>query len=87
MEVIRSTVSLFGESAGGLSVTDLGAVKGSSNLYRTALSQSGLTSPGSYSAYYNMSDALNYSNSLVQRLNCSNDDKQKVLSCIRNVFL
>jgi len=79
-----NNVSLFGESAGGLSVTDLGAVKGSANLYRTALSQSGLTSPGSYSAYYNMSNALYYSNSLVQQLNCSNDDKQKVLSCIRN---
>ncbi len=79
-----NNVSLFGESAGGLSVTDLGAVKGSANLYRTALSESGLTSPGSYSAYYNMINALNYSNSLVQQLNCSNDDKQKVLSCIRN---
>jgi carboxylesterase type B len=79
-----NTVSLFGQSAGGLSVIDLGAVKGSANLYRTGLSQSGLTSPGSYSAYYNMSNALNYSNSLVQRLNCSNDDKQKVLSCMRN---
>jgi para-nitrobenzyl esterase len=79
-----NNVSIFGESAGGLSVTDLGAVKGSANLYRTALSESGLTSPGSYSAYYNMSDALKYSNSLVQRLNCSNDDKKKVLSCIRN---
>lgn len=25
-----------------------------------------------------------YSNSVVQQLNCSNDDKQKILSCIRN---
>ncbi len=79
-----SNVSLFGQSAGGLSVIDLGAVKGSTGLYRTAISQSGLTSPGSYSAYYNMSNALNYSNSVVQRLNCSNDDKQKLLACMRN---
>ena len=79
-----TNVSLFGQSAGGLSVTDLGAVKGSAGLYRTAISQSGLTSPGTYSAYYNMSDALNYSNSVVRRLNCSNDDKQKLLACLRN---
>ncbi|CAF1485723.1 unnamed protein product, partial [Rotaria sordida] len=31
-----NNVSLFGQSAGGLSVTDLGAVKGSTGLYRTA---------------------------------------------------
>jgi len=79
-----NNVSIFGQSAGGLSVTDLGAVKGSANLYRAAISQSGLTSPGTYSAYYNMSNALDYSNSVVQRLNCSNDDKQKLLACIRN---
>jgi carboxylesterase type B len=79
-----NSVSIFGESAGGLSVIDLGAVKGSANLYRTAISQSALSSPGTYSSYYNMSDALDYSNSVVQRLNCTNDDKQKVLSCLRN---
>ncbi len=79
-----TNVSLFGQSAGGLSVFDLGAVKGSAGLYRSAISQSGLASPGSYSAYYNMSNALSYSNSLVQRLNCSSGDKQKILSCIRN---
>jgi para-nitrobenzyl esterase len=79
-----NNVSIFGQSAGGLSVTDLGAVKGSAGLYRTALSQSGLTSPGNYAAYYSMSNALNYSNSVVQRLNCSSDDKQKLLACVRN---
>jgi para-nitrobenzyl esterase len=79
-----SNVSLFGESAGGLSVFDLGAVKGSAGLYRSAISQSGLGSPGTYSSYYNMGSALSYSNSVVQRLNCTNVDKQKVLLCIRN---
>ncbi|CAF3715584.1 unnamed protein product [Rotaria sp. Silwood1] len=79
-----NNIALFGESAGGLSVIDLGAVKGSMNLYRTAISQSGLGSPGTYSSYYNMSYALNYSNSIVQQLNCANDDQNKVLLCLRN---
>ena len=79
-----TNVALFGQSAGGLSVVDLSAVKGSANLYRTAISQSGLGSPGSSSSYYNGSDALNYSNSVVQRLNCTNEDKERVLSCLRN---
>jgi para-nitrobenzyl esterase len=77
-------VSLFGQSAGGLSVTDLGAVRGSADLYRTAISQSGLSSPGTYSSYYSASNALSYSNSVVQRLNCTDKDKQKLLACIRN---
>ena len=84
MEVIQAMFHLFGQSAGGLSVTDLGALKGSAGLYRTAISQSGLDSPGTYSSYYNTNNALNDSNSIVQRLNCTNEDKQKVLSCIRN---
>ncbi len=78
------SVSIFGQSAGGLSVTDLGAVRGSANLYRTAISQSGLTSPGTYAAYCNMNTALDQSNAVVHNLNCTNEDKQKVLACIRN---
>lgn len=78
-----TNVSIFGQSAGGLSVTDLGAVKGSTGLYRTAISQSGLSSPGTYSSYYGMTNALNCSNSIVQQLNCTNEDKQMTLSCIR----
>ncbi|CAF0935367.1 unnamed protein product [Adineta steineri] len=31
-----------------------------------------------------MNNALNYSNSIVQRLHCTNEDKQKTLSCLRN---
>ena len=82
-----SHVSLFGQSAGGLSVTDLGAVKGSMGLYRTALSQSGLSSPATYTSYYSMADALNCSTSVVQRLNCTNQDKGRVLSCMRNASI
>ena len=82
-----NNVSIFGQSAGGLSVIDLGAVRGSTGLYRTAISQSGLTSPGSYSAYYNMTTSLNDSKSVVQRLNCTNEDKQKLLACIRNASI
>jgi para-nitrobenzyl esterase len=77
-------ISLFGQSAGGLSVTDLGAVKGSANLYRAAISESGLSSPGTSSSYYNMGNALDYSNSIVQQLNCTSVDKESVLSCLRN---
>jgi para-nitrobenzyl esterase len=66
-----TNISLFGQSAGGLSVTDLGAVKGSANLYRAAISESGLSSPGTSSSYYNMNNALDYSNSIVQQLNCT----------------
>ena len=79
-----NNVSIFGQSAGGLSVTDLGAVRGSAGLYRAALSESGLGSPGTYSSYYSMSNALDYSTSVVQRLNCTNGDKQQVLACLRN---
>ena len=79
-----NNVTLFGQSAGGLSVTDLGAVRGSQGLFRTVISQSGLGSPGTYSSYYNISQALSHSNLVVQKLNCTNEDKQKLLSCIRN---
>jgi len=80
-------VTIFGQSAGGLSVVDLGAVRGSSGLYRSTISQSGLASPGTYTSYYNMSDALTYSNSLVERVNCSSESKDKVLSCLRNTSI
>jgi len=79
-----NNIAIFGQSAGGLSVTDLGAIRGSSGLYHTALSQSGLSSPGTYTSYYNVSDAMTYSYKVVQRLNCTDDDKQKVLQCLRN---
>jgi para-nitrobenzyl esterase len=79
-----NNVSLFGQSAGGLSVFDLGAVKGSAGLYRTAISQSGLGSPAKHLSYYNMNSALSYSNSIVQKLNCTNKDQQKLLACMRN---
>ena len=77
-------VRLFGQSAGGLSVVDLGAVRGSSDLYLTAISESGLGSPGSISSYYSARNALEYSNSLVKRINCTNEDKKKLLECLRN---
>jgi carboxylesterase type B len=59
-------------------------VKGSANLYRAAISESGLSSPGTSSSYYNMGNALDYSNSIVQQLNCTSVDKESVLSCLRN---
>ena len=80
-------VTIFGQSAGGLSVVDLGAVRGSSGLYRTAISQSGLSSPGTYTSYYNTKDALNVSTIIVQQLNCSNESKEKVLECLRSASI
>ncbi len=79
-----SNVSIFGQSAGGLSVIDLGAVRGSRGLFRSAISQSGLSSPGTAWSYYNIDNALNHSNSVVHRLNCTNEDKEKLLACMRN---
>ncbi len=80
-----SNVSIFGESAGGQAAVDLGAVKGSTNLYRTATSESG--PHGNYFFYYNMSMAVSFFNKLVQQVNCTNDDKQKVVSCLRNTSI
>jgi carboxylesterase type B len=77
-----SNISLFGESAGGEVTIDIGAVKGSANLYRTAISESG--GSGNYLNYHNMSNQLDLCNSVVQKLNCTGDDKQKVLTCLRN---
>ena len=82
-----TNVTIFGQSAGGLSVVDLGAVKGSTNLYRTAISQSGLGSPGSASSYSDINEVLTYSNLVVDRLSCSNNNAQAVLDCIRNASI
>ena len=80
-------VSLFGQSAGGLSGIDLGAVKGSAGLYRAVISQSGLEPPGVASAYYTASEALDYSNSIVKRVKCANEDHRKVLACLRSTSI
>lgn len=82
-----NNVTLFGQSAGGLSVIDLGAVKGSAGLYRTAISQSGLSSPGTYTSYYTIDEARNCSMAVVKQLNCTDPDQQIVLSCLRNASL
>lgn len=82
-----TNVSLFGQSARELSVVDLGAVRGSVDLYRTAISQSSLGPSGTHSTYYNMSNALSYSNLVVQRLNCKTNDKEKLLQCLRNTSI
>lgn len=53
-----TNVTVFGESAGGLSAVDHGASRGSHCLFRTIISQSALDSPGSISSYYDMTTAL-----------------------------
>ncbi|CAF1447739.1 unnamed protein product [Adineta ricciae] len=79
----KDNVLLFGESSGANAVVDLGAVKGSSNLYQHVISQSG--GSGNYLYYTNMSNALNLSNEIVQNVNCSNNDSQMKLDCLRKV--
>ena len=82
-----TNVTIFGQSAGGLSVVDLGAVKGSANLYNTAISQSGLGSPGTNASYSNTDEVLTYSNIVVNRLACASNVQQTVLECIRSAAI
>ncbi len=77
-----NNISLFGESAVGEVTIDIGAVKGSANLYRTAISES--SESGNYLNYHSMNNQLGLCNSVVQKLNCTSGDKQKVLTCLRN---
>lgn len=77
-----NNVLLFGESSGGNAVVDIGALKGSSNLYQHVISESG--GAGNYLYYSNTSDALQVSNQIVQTMNCTNGNNQTVLSCLRN---
>ena len=79
-------VLLFGESSGGNAVIDIGALKGSSNLYQRAISQSG--GAGNYIYYTNISDALRASKEVAQNVNCTTfTDKQTLLSCLRNASI
>ncbi|CAM4780570.1 unnamed protein product [Rotaria magnacalcarata] len=77
-----SNVLLFGESSGANAVVDLGALKGSSNLYQHVISQSG--GAGNYLYYTNKSDALDVSNKIVQTMNCSKGNSEMTLACLRN---
>ncbi|CAF2099749.1 unnamed protein product [Rotaria magnacalcarata] len=76
-----NNVLLFGESSGGRAVGDIGALKGSLNLYRHIISQSG--SFNSFSLYTNISMSLQRSNSIVKKLNCQNNKNETVLECLR----
>ncbi|CAF1269718.1 unnamed protein product [Rotaria sp. Silwood1] len=78
-----NNVLLFGESAGGRAVGDIGAFKGSLNLYRHIISQSG--GFGAVFVYTNISTALQKSNSIVKKLNCQNNENESVLECLRKV--
>ncbi|CAF3052769.1 unnamed protein product [Rotaria sp. Silwood2] len=79
-----NNVLLFGESSGEKAVVDIGALKGSSNLYHHIISQSaGLTS----SYYSNISSALQISNKIVEQLNCTNPKSELILQCLRNTSI
>ncbi len=77
-----NNILLFGESSGGKAVFDIGALKGSSNLYQHIISQSGGFSSSLF--YSNMSSAMQISNKIVEQMNCTNDNGKKVLLCLRN---
>jgi carboxylesterase type B len=77
-----NNVLLFGESSGGRVTIDMGALKGSSNLYHHIIAQSaGITSSLFYS---NMTFAIQKSNRFVEQLNCTNQNRKLILLCLRN---
>ena len=75
-------VLLFGESSGGKAVLDMGAIRGSSNLYRHAISQSGGFSSSLF--YSNTTSATQASNNMVEKMNCTDRSGTKALACLRN---
>ncbi|CAF1208639.1 unnamed protein product, partial [Didymodactylos carnosus] len=77
-----NNVLLFGESSGGKAVVDVGALKGSSNLYQHIISQSGGFSSSIF--YSNMSSAVEKSNTIVEQMNCTNHKSKLLLTCLRN---
>ncbi|CAF2523400.1 unnamed protein product [Rotaria sp. Silwood2] len=77
-----NNVLLFGESSGANAVVDIGALKGSLNLYQHIIAQSG--GAGHYLYYSNVSDAIGVSNTVVQQMNCTSESNSLVLSCLRN---
>ncbi|CAF1572622.1 unnamed protein product [Rotaria sp. Silwood1] len=77
-----NNVLLFGESSGGKSVVDIGALKGSSNLYQHIISQSGGFSSSIF--YSNKTFAMQRSNTIVEQMNCTNHTSKLLLVCLRN---
>ncbi|CAM4938386.1 unnamed protein product [Rotaria socialis] len=77
-----NNILLFGESSGGRTVVDVGALKGSSNIYHHIISQSGALATSLF--YSKMSFALQKSNEIVEQLNCSNHESASFLTCLRN---
>jgi carboxylesterase type B len=75
-------ILLFGESSGGKAVIDIGALKGSSNLYQHMISQSAGLSISLF--YSNITSALQTSNEIVEKMNCTNENRKAVLVCLRN---
>ncbi|CAF5129110.1 unnamed protein product, partial [Rotaria sp. Silwood1] len=75
-------VLLFGESSGANAVVDMGALKGSANLYQHIISESG--GAGHYIYYSNVSDAIQISNKVVQNMNCTRENNAQSLACLRN---
>ncbi|CAF1364044.1 unnamed protein product [Adineta ricciae] len=77
-----NNVLLFGESLGANAVIDIGALRGSSDLYQHIISQS--SAAGFHQYYSNISDALKESSKIVQQMNCTNIKNRDTLTCLRN---
>ncbi|CAF4825053.1 unnamed protein product, partial [Rotaria sp. Silwood1] len=68
--------------SGAKAVVDIGALKGSANLYQHIISESSAASH--YPYYSNISNAIQASNKVVQNMNCTRENNALMLACLRN---
>ena len=76
-------VTIFGESAGGMSVGALVLSPLAAGLFQRAVLQSG--APNSYLGSQGIEASLGKTAALAEKVNCTNADKQELLKCLRNV--
>lgn len=78
-----NSVTIFGESAGGMSTGCLILSPLTEGLFHRAIMQSG--APNSYLGSEAFEPAMVKTHSLAEKLNCTNDDKKKMMKCLRAV--
>lgn len=76
-------VTVFGESAGGMSIGNLVLSPFTKGLLHRAIMQSG--APNAYLGSEAPDKALVKTQSLAEKLNCTNSDMEKVVKCLRSV--